>query len=76
MCGRLAECGEVWDTLVDGGNYTLLAKSGTDGQSGRGSFCFKGKKVNDNKRFNTSLIHHSFAHAPFNSVVGRPKLPG
>ena len=45
MFGRLTECEEVWKHLEDGGKYTLLAKSGTDGQTGRGSFCFKGKKV-------------------------------
>ena len=35
--------------LVDGGLYTLMVKSGTDGQSGRGNFAWKDKTVSDNK---------------------------
>ena len=44
-------CTEVAEHLVDGGQYVLLAKSGTDGQSGRGSFSWKDKKVEDSKRW-------------------------
>ena len=43
------ECEEVEKDLVDGGLYTLMVKSGTDGQSGRGNFAWKDKTVSDNK---------------------------
>ena len=48
-------CTEVAEHLVDGGQYCLLVKSGTDGQSGRGSYSWKGKKVEDNKRWGDIL---------------------
>ena len=43
------ECEEVEEHLVDGALYTLMVKSGTDGQSGRGNFAWKDKTVSDNK---------------------------
>ena len=43
-------CGEIFDYLQDGGKYTFNLKSGLDGQSGRGSYAIKGKKVDENKR--------------------------
>lgn len=39
----------VASELRDGGEYEFLAKFGTDGQTGRGKFAIKGKKINDNK---------------------------
>ena len=35
--------------IRDGGKYEFLVKFGTDGQTGRGKFAIKGKKVDDNK---------------------------
>ena len=47
---RLCGCAEVYQHLESGTSYTFSLKSGTDGQTGRGCFMFKGKQVNDNKR--------------------------
>ena len=44
------ETPSVAEQLEEGDTYQLLLKMGTDGQTGRGNFAIKGKKVRDNKR--------------------------
>ena len=71
-------CEEVSEHLQDGVHYTLLVKMGTDGQSGRGSFSWKGKKHNDNKRFEAfflPLVFTKTTGCPKKSLTGHTQTP-
>ena len=42
--------------IRDGAKYEFLVKFGTDGQTGRGKFAIKDKKVDDNKTLVFALL--------------------
>ena len=46
---RLLLCDDIKERLVDGQTYKFLIKTGSDGQTGRGNYSFKGKQINDDK---------------------------
>ena len=49
LISRLLSCSQVEVLLTPGMIYTMLVKTGTDGQTGWGSNAKCGKTVNDNK---------------------------